>query len=184
MSQEILAVDDELHMLRLLEQIIREKTAYDIDTTHNALEVPERLEENQYKLIITDLCMPGLTGLDILKLVQERGRSEEVIIITAFGALETATEAFRLGAYDYILKPFRKDRLLVSIERVMRFQKCKTTGGFYDQLLGTEPYQLALDQFRRDYIFHLSHLTQGNIEEIARRSGLSIGEIEEVLRQC
>jgi two-component system response regulator PilR (NtrC family) len=102
MTQRILAVDDELHMLTLLERIITEKTPYQIVTTNNALEVPALLEKSQFDLIITDLKMPGLDGMDILRLVREQGRPEEVIIITAFGSLESAIEALSRKVFDYI----------------------------------------------------------------------------------
>ena len=66
MKQTILSVDDEPHMLKLLERIITEKTPYHVTTTSNSLEVPELLKQNTYDLILTDLKMPGLDGMDIL----------------------------------------------------------------------------------------------------------------------
>ena len=89
MKQTILAVDDEPHMLKLMERIVTEKTPYQITTTSNSLEVPEILEKSEFDLIIMDLKMPGMDGLDLLRLVKEKERFEEVVIITAFGSLET-----------------------------------------------------------------------------------------------
>ena len=106
MPQNILAVDDEIHMLKLLERIILEKTPYDILTTNNALEIPSILEENTFDLLIVDLKMPGMDGLDILRLIREQQRPEEVVIITAFGTLESALDAFTQGVFGYITKPF------------------------------------------------------------------------------
>ena len=88
MKQHILAIDDELDMLKLLERIITEKTPYRITTTNNSLEVEQLLEQTQFDLIITDLKMPGLDGMDVLRLVKEKKRYEEVIILTAFGSME------------------------------------------------------------------------------------------------
>jgi len=83
MKQRILAVDDELHMLKLLERIIGEKTAYQIQTTNNALEVPPLLTRESFDIIITDLKMPGMDGIDLLKHIKEKNIDSEVIIITA-----------------------------------------------------------------------------------------------------
>ena len=81
MKQRILAIDDEIHMLKLLERIITEKTPYQIQTTNNALELPGILQHDEFDVIITDLKMPGMDGLDVLRLVKQQGRREEVIII-------------------------------------------------------------------------------------------------------
>ena len=70
MTQKILAVDDELHMLKLLERIITDKTPYRVETLNNSLELPAFLENKEFDLIITDLKMPGLDGLDILKFIK------------------------------------------------------------------------------------------------------------------
>jgi DNA-binding NtrC family response regulator len=122
MKHNILAIDDEPDLLRLLERIIQEKTPYNITVTNNSLEVPMLLEKNEYDIIITDLKMPGMDGLDILKYVKENNRFEQVIIITAFGSLETAMEALSQGVYDYITKPFKKEQIIFTIDRAMKFQ--------------------------------------------------------------
>ena len=71
MKQSILVVDDEIHMVTLLERILSEKTPYAFASTHNALEVPDLLETQKFDLLITDLRMPGLTGMDLLRQVCE-----------------------------------------------------------------------------------------------------------------
>ena len=70
MKQSVLVIDDEISMLKLLERIITEKTPYQVETTNNSLEVPKILEKKQYDIIITDLKMPGIDGMDILRLVK------------------------------------------------------------------------------------------------------------------
>jgi DNA-binding NtrC family response regulator len=120
MSQRILAVDDEPDMLVLLERIIKEKTSYEVVTTNTALEVPNLLEKTKFDVVITDLSMPKLDGLDILRLVKERDRGELVILITAFGDFETSEQAKELGVFDYIHKPFRKEQILTTLDRAMK----------------------------------------------------------------
>ncbi len=128
-TQRILAVDDEVHMLRLLERIISEKTPYSIVTTNSSLEVPRLLENESFDLILTDLKMPGMDGLDILRTVKEQGRDEEIIILTAFGSLETAMEALTHDVFDYITKPFKKEQILHTVNKAMRWQRLKREVG-------------------------------------------------------
>ncbi len=172
MEQRILAVDDEPHMLKLLERIVTEKTPYRITTTTNSLEVPKILEEAKYDLIITDLKMPGLDGIDLLRTIKENNRPEEVIIITAFGSLETAIEALSRGVFDYITKPFKKEQILVTMERAMRWQRLKKENQKMQNILSLEPYEKASQAFAYEYLRNLAQRCRGDAEEMARRSGM------------
>ena len=172
MQQKILAIDDEPHMLKLLERIVTEKTPYHITTTNNSLEVPKILEKTQYDLIITDLKMPGLDGIDLLRLIRENNRPEEVIIITAFGSLETAVEALSRGVFDYITKPFKKEQILFTMDRAMRWQKLKQEVQKMQKILSLEPYEKASQAFAREYVRNLAKRC-GDEKEMAARSGMS-----------
>ncbi len=183
MEQRILAIDDEPHMLKLLERIITEKTPYRIVTTTNSLEVPKILEQSQYDLIITDLKMPGLDGLDLLKLVKENHRPEEVIIITAFGSLETAIEALSQGVFDYITKPFKKEQILFTVDRAMRWQKLRQESLKIQKLLKLEPYEKANQAFLREYVRSLSQRYANDEREMAVNSGLALERIKAALRE-
>ena len=183
MEQRILAIDDEPHMLKLLERIITEKTPHRIVTTANSLEVPKILDQSQYDLIITDLKMPGLDGLDLLKLVKENHRPEEVIIITAFGSLETAIEALSQGVFDYITKPFKKEQILFTIDRAMRWQKLRQESLKIQKLLKLEPYEKASQAFLREYVRSLSQRYANDEREMAVNSGLVLERIKAALRE-
>jgi DNA-binding NtrC family response regulator len=183
MEQRILAVDDEPHMLQLLERIVKEKTPYHITTTSNSLMVPKMLEETRYDLIISDLKMPGLDGLDLLRMIRENHRSEELIIITAFGSLETAVEAMSQGVFDYITKPFKKEQILFTIDRGMRWQKLKRESLRMQKVFLMEPYDKASRAFLREYVRTLARRTGGNEQEVTARSGLAAEVIAEVLRE-
>jgi DNA-binding NtrC family response regulator len=182
MGQTILAVDDEPHMLKLMERIITEKTPYKITTTSNSLEVPELLEKNEYDLIIMDLKMPGMDGLDLLRLVKEKERFEEVVIITAFGSLETAIEALSLGVFDYITKPFKKEQIIFTINRAMRWQEMKREAARMEKIYGLEPCEKALEAFEREYVVRLLRRCGGDPKAAAERSGLSPERIETIGR--
>jgi DNA-binding NtrC family response regulator len=173
MTQPILALDDEIHMLKLLERIIREKTPYGIVTTNNALELPALLERTAFDLIITDLKMPGMDGLDVLRYVKERGRPEEVIIITAFGSLDTAVEALSHGVFDYITKPFKKEQIVVTVQRAMRWQQMKREARDWAAIFDLEPYAAAREAFEREYVRRLRERCAGDADLMHTRSGLS-----------
>lgn len=183
MEQRILAVDDEPHMVKLLERIVTEKTPYQITTTTNSLEVPKFLDQTYYDLIITDLKMPGLDGLDILRLIKEKDRPEEVIIITAFGSLETAIEALSQGVFDYITKPFKKEQILFTMDRAMRWQKLKREVQKMEKIYLLEPYEQASRAFIREYVRKLANRYERKEKEMAARSGLAPALIEAILKE-
>jgi len=173
MKQRILAVDDEPHMLKLLERIITEKTPYQITTTNSSLEAPGLLEQGNFDLIITDLKMPGLDGLDLLRLVKQKGRPEEVIIITAFGSLETAIEALAQGVFDYITKPFKKEQIIFTVDRAMRWQSLKRESARMADIFALEPFAEARRAFEHEYVRRLFERTGGDLRTMAERSGLA-----------
>lgn len=182
MTQHILAVDDEPHMLKLLERIVEEKTPYRITTTSNSLEVPGLLERHAFDVVVTDLKMPGMDGLDVLQTVRERGRGEQVIIITAFGTLDSAMTALSSGVFDYIIKPFKKEAFLFSLHRAMRWvQKQREVEGL-QAIFETEPYEEAREAFDREYVRRLRQRASGDVAALAERSGMNPGQLEELLQ--
>ena len=172
MKQRILAVDDEPDMLRLLERIVTEKTPYAIKICNNSLEVPKLLEAERFDLIITDLKMPGLDGLDILRILKEEERDEEIIIITAFGSLDTAVQALSRGVHDYITKPFKKEQIISAVGRAMRWQRAKREASRAVSIFETEPYEEALAAFREEYLARLAERCGGDRSLMTERSGL------------
>ena len=121
MPEKILAVDDEPDMLKLLSMIIREKTPYEITTTNNPMEALELAKKGGFDLVIADLKMPGLDGVELLEGIRRIDEDIPVIIITAYGTIESATEAMHKGAFDFITKPFRKEQILYTIEKAFKW---------------------------------------------------------------
>jgi len=117
-SPRILVVDDEEHIRKIL-TIMLAKQGYHTETAADGLEALERLEQAPFDLVITDLRMPRLDGLDLLRRIKEHDSDLTVIIVTAFSSVETAVEAMRHGAYDYVSKPFREDVLLLTLEKAL-----------------------------------------------------------------
>ncbi|AEB08191.1 sigma-54-dependent transcriptional regulator [Desulfobacca acetoxidans] len=123
MPERILVVDDEPNMLRLLKAIITGKTSYEVVTTNNPLEVSKLLQEELFDLLITDLKMPLLDGMDLIDTVKKMDPTLPIIMITAYGTIETAEEAIQKGAYDYITKPFRQEAILITLKRALEWRK-------------------------------------------------------------
>ena len=125
MGGKILIVDDEPDILELLEMIIVERTPHQVVTTNNPLEVPPLLKGEPFDLLITDLRMPGLNGMDLIRETKKIDPDIPVIVITAYGSSQSAEESITEGAYDYITKPFRKDQIIITINRAMEWQAMK-----------------------------------------------------------
>jgi len=121
MAEKLLIVDDEPDMLKLLGMIIRDKTPYETITTNNPTEALDLVKKGGYDLVITDLKMPGLDGVEMLEAVKKLDADIPVIIMTAYGTVETAEEALSKGAFDFITKPFRKEQILFTIEKALKW---------------------------------------------------------------
>jgi DNA-binding NtrC family response regulator len=122
---QILIVDDEVDMLALLAMIITEKTNHKATTTNNPLETPKLIKEGTFDLLIADLKMPGMDGIELINEVRKIDKSIPILIITAYGSIESAEEAINKGAYDYITKPFRKEQILIAINRALEWKDMK-----------------------------------------------------------
>jgi two-component system response regulator PilR (NtrC family) len=111
----LLVVDDEPDLLTLYElTLLRE--GYEIDSAGTVAEALKALGERSYQAVITDMRLPDGSGLDLLRWLEQQGRSEKALVITAFGSAENAVEALKAGAYDYLTKPvdLRQFRLVVA----------------------------------------------------------------------
>jgi DNA-binding NtrC family response regulator len=126
MAARILVVDDEPNMLKLLKTILMDRTGYEVDTTNNSLEVSRLLEEKPYDLLITDLKMPVIDGIDLISITKKINPGMPIIIISAYGTMETAQEAVQQGAYDFITKPFRKETILILIKRALEWKEMQS----------------------------------------------------------
>ncbi len=118
---KILVVDDEIKMRRVL-QMILQKEGYEIVTSKDGREALQKVEEENFDLVLTDMKMPGLSGIDLLKKIRESDEEIPVIMITAYGTVETAVKAMKEGAYDYLLKPFEKDEMKIIVANALKMK--------------------------------------------------------------
>jgi len=115
----ILIVEDEAKMRRLLELNLGD----DGFTTHSAEDAEtglKLLRENSIDLVLTDLKLPGMNGLEFLQTIKRQNAALPVVVMTAFGSVETAVEAMKAGASDYVLKPFSLTEMRMVIRRLKR----------------------------------------------------------------
>lgn len=112
---KILVVDDEVKICRNVEKILA-KDDYDVSYASSADEALAKMAKESYSLLISDIIMPGMNGLEFLKLVKNQWPLTKVIMFTAYASTDTAVKAMRLGAVDYIPKPFTPDELRLPVE--------------------------------------------------------------------
>ncbi len=122
MTTRILIVDDEKDMLALLRRMISEERDYEVFTEHDPARALERFRADPVELVLTDLKMPGMDGIRLLEAVKQTEPKTAVIILTAFATIENAVEATRKGAFDYLTKPFRQERLLLTVDKAVHWQ--------------------------------------------------------------
>jgi CheY-like chemotaxis protein len=123
-KERVLLVDDERNIRLTLSRSL-EALGVQIETAVNGEEALQKLQEDEFALLLLDLKMPGMDGMDVLHQVQERWPKTRVIVITAHGTINSAVEAMKLGAVDFIQKPFSPAEIRELVTKVLnRRQSC------------------------------------------------------------
>ncbi len=118
----ILIIDDELLMRISISDALKEE-GYNVQSAASGSEGLRAIRDNAYDVIITDLRLPEVDGLQILKACNQYTPKSKILMMTAYGSVETAVEAMKQGAYDYITKPFSMDELLILVKRLMTLRE-------------------------------------------------------------
>ena len=121
MKARILVVDDEESIREFLDIMLR-KEGYEVTLAEDGQKALDILAKKSVDMVISDLQMPNLTGIELLKKVKDQYPDLLFMMITAFGTTETAVEAMKLGAYDYITKPFKIDEVRINIQNALKSQ--------------------------------------------------------------
>ncbi len=159
MKPRILVVDDEASIREFLE-IMLKKDGYEVTLAEDGQRALDLLEKKSFDLIISDMQMPHVTGMELLKKVKVDRPEVPLMMITAFGSTETAVEAMKLGAYDYITKPFDVDEVRINIAHALRSHQLEVENRTlkkelnqeysFQNLVGhSEPMQRIFDLIRR-----------------------------------
>ncbi len=118
-NEKVLLVEDEEHLLKSLEVFFKNETSYEIFTAANGKEAIDIINSKNISLILTDLKMPEIGGIELMEYVKKKTLDIPVIAMTAFASLNSAIEALRLGVYDYIIKPYEFDMVLIVVNRAI-----------------------------------------------------------------
>ena len=171
MKASILVVDDERAICVAIKRLLTAR-GWEVETAASAEEAIERLGQAVFQLVVTDLSMPGLSGLDLLRWIRTHAPGTEVVMITAYGSEKTAVEAMKLGAADYVPKPFDNDELELKIERILekaaerrehRILREQITHSYrFESLIGRSPaMQRVFDVIRKVADSDLTVLVRG-----------------------
>ncbi len=121
---KILVIDDE-DIVRLSCSRSLVPQGYELKMAKNGPEGLKMLEEETFDLVLTDLKMPNMDGIEVLGTIKERWPKTDVVIVTGYQTVETAVKAIKIGAFDYVEKPFTPDSLLATVANVFRTRKDK-----------------------------------------------------------
>jgi DNA-binding NtrC family response regulator len=121
---KILVVDDDLKMCELLSDILKDE-GFSVTTSRDSLKASGILNKEEFDVILTDLKMHGMDGIDLLDEAKRAAPLTPVIIMTAFGTIETAIKAMKMGAYDYVLKSDQTDELVLTVKKALEHRLLK-----------------------------------------------------------
>jgi DNA-binding NtrC family response regulator len=115
----ILVVDDDINLCTALKDELTE-VGYDASYVTNGFDAVKHLSENKVDLVLLDLKMPDMDGFDVLKEMEEKNLNSKVIVLTAYADVKSAIDSAKMGASDFISKPYDFDELLITIRRVLQ----------------------------------------------------------------
>ena len=130
----VLVVDDEEPFRRLLNKELARK-GYAVQVAHDGKEALRLLRDNLFDVILLDVMMPGVDGISLMKTLKEDSGAPAIIVLTGKATVETAVEAMKNGAYDYLTKPYKLDELTIVIERAYEFKRLSVKSKLLEQEL-------------------------------------------------
>ena len=177
----ILVVDDEVNIVESFKQLLKDN--YKVLTATSGEEALEKVEKENLDIVLLDIRMPGMDGIEVLRRIEEMKENVDVIMVTAVNTMKTAIEAMKLGAYDYITKPFEVDEVVVSINKALE-KRCLIREVSYlrsevakpvkfDNIMGTsekmrQVYEIVFEMTKNDATVLISGESGTGKELIAR----------------
>jgi two-component system sensor histidine kinase/response regulator len=171
----ILVIDDEDIILKSCRRILGE-SVYDIDTAYSGDEGLKRAGEKEYDIVITDIKMPGMSGMEVLATLRKTRPEVTVIVFTGFATVENTREALKTGAFDYIPKPFTKEELRSVVENAVKSRREHSDAAMLD-LMAIVSHEMkspvsavhtTAETLYRGYLGNLDAAQQKTIEQILR----------------
>lgn len=123
-KNRILVVEDEADMRNGLQKVLS-RSGYGVDTAEDGLRAVEKMRQTSFQVVVADLKMPGMDGVGVLKTAKDINRATSVIIITGYGTVTSAVESMKLGAFDYITKPFKPEDITLAVERALKVDRLR-----------------------------------------------------------
>ena len=119
----ILIVDDDKNICKMIEASLRKERKYDLETALNGEACMRIVREEPPDLVLMDIQMPGIDGIETLKNIKAEDPHIPVIIMTAYGTIERAVQSMKLGAYDFLTKPFNREELLARVRSLLQSER-------------------------------------------------------------
>ena len=141
----VLVTEDDKKMRDGLVEILTEE-GYQVDSAENGLQGLEKIREKDYDVVLTDLIMPVMGGMDVLKEIKRSRPKTNVVIITAYGTIDNAVEAIKSGASDYITKPFKIDEVQTKIRKIIAERELDRS----PQILDSELFKAISNPIRKN----------------------------------
>jgi len=185
----VLIVDDLSDMRALLRDILAPR--HDVVLAPDGMVAYARLEAAAFDVVLTDVRMPGPDGFELARLIRKKWPLTEVVFMTAFASVPEAVDALRLGAYDYVAKPFHPDDVTLLIARALERRRERAPHAAdpaaADAHLVALSYREALadarDRGSREYLEALLKVFAGNVSRAAQRAGLERESLHRLLRR-
>ncbi|MFN2351829.1 MAG: sigma-54-dependent transcriptional regulator, partial [Kiritimatiellia bacterium] len=122
---KIILVDDEPSILSVLNVLLKAE-GYEVTPVDGGDKALAIIKDHQFDLMISDIRMKPVDGITLLRAVREHQPAMAVLMVTGYGSVETAVEAMKLGAFDYITKPFKVDEMLITVHRALEYNRTLT----------------------------------------------------------
>jgi DNA-binding NtrC family response regulator len=164
--KKILVTEDDQKMRDGLVEILKEE-GYEVDFAQNGQKGLEKIKEKDYDIVLTDLIMPVMDGMELLRNIKHTKPGTSVIIITAFGTIENAVEAIKVGASEYITKPFKIDEVQSKIKKVLAEREFKKS----PHIMDSNVIKAISNPIRKD-----------TVELLARAGKLKFTDIKNMLK--
>jgi two-component system, NtrC family, response regulator PilR len=167
----LLVVDDDLSVRQFL-SIMLERSGHQVRAAASGMDAFQLLERHEFDLVITDMKMPQISGMDVLKRVKQVAPHTEVVMITAYATTDSAVEAMKRGAFDYVIKPFKIDELQLIVakalsrrrltqENILLRRQLKASGRYQNIIGSSQPMQRVFELIERVKDTHINVLLTG-----------------------
>ena len=158
----IIVVDDDLYVLESVSALLKEY-GYSVTSCNNAKDAIDRLQEAKTDVVLTDIKMPYITGIELLKKIREMNADLPVILMTAYAQIDVAIDGIKHGAFDFIIKPYKPEHLIYSVEKAVRY--------------------MNLMQMERNYKHTLENTVQQRTQELADALTMLRNISKEIIRR-